>query len=103
MKTQSETPAVCSSYRSTLKTARSMQADLINLVEEILLQDWEDAAACSTTAEEMTRYLDELLCRKVKTMSVSTVNLIQVLRSVAELAEKSYRLRCELVPSSDLD
>lgn len=85
------------SYLSAVNTAKRLQGDHINLIDELLLQDWEDAMACSEVAEKILQFLDEVmppLCRR----SVSAVNLIETLRKVCLLAELSYRMRCEIDP-----
>lgn len=84
-------------YLEAVTTARRLQADLINLIDETLLATWDDAGAVSDRALEIMNYLHEEKSNDgVECPAV--INLNDVLNRVLMLAEYSYRLRTDVKP-----
>lgn len=85
-------------YLEAVTTARRLQSDLINLVDETLLATWDDAGDLSDRALEIMNYLhEEGFNEGVECPAV--INLIDILNKVLMLAEYSYRLRTDVEPS----
>lgn len=96
MKTTQSNKRADRSYIEAVTTARKLQADLINLVDEILLADWNDAGACSDRSREIMNVLLDL-DSKSESVAPTVINLTDVLNKVCMLAEYSYRLRVDYV------
>jgi len=89
------------SYREAVQTARKMQGDLINLVDELLLDNWNDAGLCSDAALEIMTHLLERY-PNLETEASSVVNLLDVINKVCALAEYTYRLRTDCIARPSL-
>lgn len=100
METNAKQATPVRSYLTAVSTARKLQSDLINLVDEILLANWEDAIECSVLSEEILKALEELSRRPAKALSPSSLNLIETIRKICLLAEYSYRYRSEAPDAS---
>jgi len=102
MKNQSCKKPLFSGYVEAVNSAKSLQSELINIIDENLLTSWSISKGGLAMSEEISTLLDRFENDSYFRMNPVCVNIIDVLRKVLEVNAKAYCLR-DLVNSSDLD
>lgn len=82
-------------YREAISMAKRLQSELINLVDENLLVDWDDADKLSEVTREIENHLLEVCGDQTQVLPVNVINLLDLMRKILMLADYSYRLRLD--------
>jgi len=96
MKTKKVSKTLSEDYISLITKARTLQSDLLNIIDENLLTMWSTARGGNMLAVEIRAEMERFLEDSYYNLNPVCVNLIEMILEIVELQEKSVALRSKV-------